>query len=227
MDKIGKAFARKVDRITTYNAEVIEISKLDNGVRVNWTDRRRNITRSEQAKFLICTIPLSVLRKIKSNFRAEVRSAIGRPPYRPAGKVAFQAERRFWEIDDQLYGGISWINKDIKQIWYPSAGFHAAKGILVGAYIWDYEPGGRFADKTHKLRLEDALRAMKLSELARHDPSAKRGKVDGRVGPRGPVAPKYRNPKDTSQTWAGRGLQPLWVREAIKAGKKLDSFLIK
>jgi DNA-binding protein H-NS len=68
---------------------------------------------------------------------------------------------------------------------------------------------------------------MELSKLARHDSSAKRGKVDGRVGPRGPVAPKYRNPKDTSQTWAGRGLQPLWVREAIKAGKKLDSFLIK
>jgi DNA-binding protein H-NS len=68
---------------------------------------------------------------------------------------------------------------------------------------------------------------MELSKLARHDSSAKRGKVDGRLGPRAPVAPKYRNPKDTSQTRAGRGLQPLWVREAIKAGKKLDSFLIK
>ena len=76
--------------------------------------------------------------------------------------------------------------------------------------------------KTRRGELE-----MELSKLARHNSSAKRGKVDGRFGPRKPVAPKYRNPKDTSQTWAGRGLQPLWVREAIKAGKKLDSFLIK
>jgi DNA-binding protein H-NS len=80
------------------------------------------------------------------------------------------------------------------------------------------------ADKVAERRNE---LEMELSELARHDSSTKRGKADGRLGPRGPVAPKYRNPKDTSQTWAGRGLQPLWIREAIKSGKKLDSFLIK
>ena len=67
---------------------------------------------------------------------------------------------------------------------------------------------------------------MELSELARHDPSAKRGKLRG-LGSKKPVAPKYRNPKDPSQTWAGRGLQPLWIRKATKSGKKLDSFLIK
>jgi DNA-binding protein H-NS len=63
---------------------------------------------------------------------------------------------------------------------------------------------------------------VQLSELARHDPretARSRGK-------RGSVAPKYRNPKDPSQTWAGRGLQPYWVRDALKSGKKLDSFLI-
>jgi DNA-binding protein H-NS len=50
----------------------------------------------------------------------------------------------------------------------------------------------------------------------------------GRRGDRfGPVAPKYRNPKDPSQTWAGRGLQPRWLKEAVKSGKKLESFLIK
>ena len=67
---------------------------------------------------------------------------------------------------------------------------------------------------------------MELSALERHDPSGKRGKVRSR-GKGGSVAPKYRNPKDPSQTWAGRGLQPLWLRDAIKTGKKLDSFLIK
>jgi DNA-binding protein H-NS len=60
-----------------------------------------------------------------------------------------------------------------------------------------------------------------LSELAHHDPRGARGS-----GARGSVAPKYRNPKDPSQTWAGRGLQPYWVRDALKSGKKLDSFLI-
>jgi DNA-binding protein H-NS len=66
---------------------------------------------------------------------------------------------------------------------------------------------------------------MELSDLERHDPSAKRAKAGGR-GKVGSVAPKYRNPQDPLQTWAGRGLQPLWLRAAIKSGKKLDSFLI-
>jgi DNA-binding protein H-NS len=64
-----------------------------------------------------------------------------------------------------------------------------------------------------------------LSELTRHDPKGTRGKARGRR-PMGSVPPKYRNPKDPSQTWAGRGLQPLWIRDAIKSGKKIDSFLI-
>jgi DNA-binding protein H-NS len=40
------------------------------------------------------------------------------------------------------------------------------------------------------------------------------------------VAPKYRNPANRSETWAGRGLRPRWLRAAIKAGKKLDDFRI-
>lgn len=40
------------------------------------------------------------------------------------------------------------------------------------------------------------------------------------------VAPKYRNPADTSQTWTGRGRQPLWVKAALDGGKKLDDLKI-
>jgi DNA-binding protein H-NS len=47
-----------------------------------------------------------------------------------------------------------------------------------------------------------------------------RGSLAGRK-----VAPKYRDPK-SSVTWAGRGAQPVWLRDALKSGKKLDSFLI-
>lgn len=40
-------------------------------------------------------------------------------------------------------------------------------------------------------------------------------------------APKYRNPKNSSQTWTGRGPQPKWFKDAIAAGKKSDDMLIK
>jgi DNA-binding protein H-NS len=40
------------------------------------------------------------------------------------------------------------------------------------------------------------------------------------------VAPKYRNPKDRSETWAGRGAMPRWMAAQIKAGKKREDFAI-
>lgn len=40
------------------------------------------------------------------------------------------------------------------------------------------------------------------------------------------VKPKYRNPSNKSETWTGRGRQPLWVVAALKSGKKLNDFVI-
>jgi DNA-binding protein H-NS len=41
-----------------------------------------------------------------------------------------------------------------------------------------------------------------------------------------PVLPKYKNPSDPSETWAGRGKQPRWLVSQLKAGKKINDFLI-
>jgi DNA-binding protein H-NS len=46
----------------------------------------------------------------------------------------------------------------------------------------------------------------------------------GRGGKRGSVVVKYRNPKDASQTWTGRGRKPNWLVDAIKKGAKIESF---
>jgi DNA-binding protein H-NS len=42
----------------------------------------------------------------------------------------------------------------------------------------------------------------------------------------GSVAPKYRNPENPAETWAGRGLKPRWLTTAIKSGKTVEDFLI-
>jgi DNA-binding protein H-NS len=41
-----------------------------------------------------------------------------------------------------------------------------------------------------------------------------------------PVLPKYQNPNDPSETWAGRGKQPRWLVSQLNAGKKISDFLI-
>ena len=56
-------------------------------------------------------------------------------PPRSAVKVGGWMQRRFWEDDLAIYGGISFTNLPNQQIWYPNNGFHdAAGGLLVMAY---------------------------------------------------------------------------------------------
>jgi DNA-binding protein H-NS len=48
----------------------------------------------------------------------------------------------------------------------------------------------------------------------------------GQGGRTGSVAPKYRNPENPAETWAGRGLKPRWLTAAMKGGKSLEDFAI-
>jgi DNA-binding protein H-NS len=41
------------------------------------------------------------------------------------------------------------------------------------------------------------------------------------------VFPKYRNPNDHRETWAGRGKQPRWLTNELRSGKELTDFLIR
>jgi DNA-binding protein H-NS len=65
---------------------------------------------------------------------------------------------------------------------------------------------------------------VKLSKLSRFGNSG--GSVRAHGTGYGPVAPKFRNPDNPSETWAGRGLKPRWLVAALKSGKKLEDFLI-
>ncbi|NCX71462.1 MAG: hypothetical protein EBW86_13010 [Rhodobacteraceae bacterium] len=40
------------------------------------------------------------------------------------------------------------------------------------------------------------------------------------------LAPKYKNPANSAQTWTGRGRQPVWVADALVGGKSLEDLLI-
>jgi monoamine oxidase len=157
MGRIGEAFGQKLENVITYNAEVTQLRRSDDAAKVVWRDRRTGRMHAWHAERVICTLPCPVLRQIEADFSPEVKTALAAPAYVPAGKIAFQASRRFWELDEQIYGGISWTSRDITQIWYPSAGLHAEKGILLGAYIWSEDIGKRFAAKSPEVRAADAL----------------------------------------------------------------------
>jgi DNA-binding protein H-NS len=37
---------------------------------------------------------------------------------------------------------------------------------------------------------------------------------------------RYRNPDNPSEAWAGRGLQPRWLKKALQSGRDLSDFLV-
>jgi DNA-binding protein H-NS len=59
--------------------------------------------------------------------------------------------------------------------------------------------------------------AMKRGRFSKSGGSSLRGTV---------IAPKYRNPDNPSETWAGRGLKPRWLTAVLKKGKKLEHFAL-
>jgi DNA-binding protein H-NS len=77
-------------------------------------------------------------------------------------------------------------------------------------------------------KVQDERRSLEseLAKLSRVDMGGGRTKASFGRGVRGKVAPKYRNPEDPTETWAGRGLKPRWLAAALKSGKKLDDFMI-
>jgi len=65
--------------------------------------------------------------------------------YAVTGKAAFETNRRFWEEDEDIYGGItncsfntpaggSSFIPQLSTIWYPSSGFGSDRGVMVGYY---------------------------------------------------------------------------------------------
>lgn len=118
-----------------YQAEVTEIRQDENGVRIVYQDRQSGATQAVTGDYCVSAIPLTILATIPADFSAEMSEAIRNVPYEPSGKIGLQFNRRFWEEDDNIYGGVSRTNlAQLGGIAYPSHGFLSQKGVLQGYY---------------------------------------------------------------------------------------------
>jgi DNA-binding protein H-NS len=79
------------------------------------------------------------------------------------------------------------------------------------------------AELSSKLAAEKAALENRLRQLGNLNVGA-----NGRTGrvkrPYPEVFPKYRNPEDRNETWAGRGKKPRWLVAQLRSGKKLEDF---
>jgi len=154
MDRIAAAFEKKLDGLIRLNAEVTSIHNLEQGVQVVYKDKGG--AQQLKADFCICTIPLPVLSNIDHNFSSDASRAIDTITYMQTGKIGLQFKRRFWEEDENIYGGITHTNNQLTQIFYPSYDYLSGKGILIGYYNFN-EKARATGELTYQQREKLAL----------------------------------------------------------------------
>ncbi len=148
MDMIAKAFESELGDVVRKGCEVKRIKRVSGKkgsaqtVEIQYWDKISGTAQAIQADYCICTIPLPVLATITNDFSKDRQAAIGRnTKYGDGYKIAFQSPR-FWEAD-QIYGGLSFTDRDTFITWYPSAGFHQPEGVIVAGYAFDGRMGVR------------------------------------------------------------------------------------
>jgi monoamine oxidase len=159
MGRIGEAFGREVGSLIQYNAKVTRIAQDARGVTAYYEDTvHPKGTREARADWCLCTIPLSVLDQIPMNVGPPMAAAIEAVPYAASVKVGLQFRRRFWEQDEQIYGGITVTDLPIFTISYPSTGFFKdGPAVVLGAYNWGPE-AFEFTAMNPDERVREALR---------------------------------------------------------------------
>jgi monoamine oxidase len=135
MDAIPLAFRKNLGPNTKLqlNAKAIGISRSAEQVIIT-------LSRSEEpivADYCISTMAPPLLSKILDNsISKRFQVSLSKITMVPAFKFGWQARRRFWEEENEIYGGISCTKHIISQLWYPSHGLLTPKGVLIGAYTF-------------------------------------------------------------------------------------------
>jgi DNA-binding protein H-NS len=99
---------------------------------------------------------------------------------------------------------INFEGMSVDELW----GLHEEVGVLL----------------TQKMKAEKRELEGLLDKLQRHGSASPRAPKQRRPYPK--VHPKFQNPDEPSQTWAGRGRTPRWMNELLKAGRSIDELQI-
>jgi monoamine oxidase len=156
MEQIPRALAEAIGHHKIrMGATVTKITNLADGVEIEYERKGRKSV--FEADYCIATLPPHILAKTAHNLGASVQSALGTPVVASTGKIGLEYRGgRWWEEDEQIYGGITPTDLDLATIWYPSSGYGTDRGVLIGYYNFGAS-ADLYAGMTHADRLRRAL----------------------------------------------------------------------
>ena len=130
MDRIAHAIFEQVKPLIRLRSPVTAIRRNGNRVRIEHGPGGQ----ATVADYCVCTLGANLLARIPSDFSPAKKAALKTVEYLPSVKVGFEAPR-FWEKDDNIFGGLAWTDRANENVIYPSHGFGSPKGVLVAAYV--------------------------------------------------------------------------------------------
>jgi monoamine oxidase len=136
MDRIPYAFAKSLGDIVQYRSPVKQIRKTANGVRVVYTHGTSQSTKTLEADYCVCTLPLSILRTLDTDCSPEKKQAFTGMKLASIYKIGWEAPR-FWEKHYNIYGGISFPKQTVDLVWYPSSGLFTKTGIILSGFNFE------------------------------------------------------------------------------------------
>ncbi len=169
MDMIVRALAIEVQKLggnIILNAPVTKIDRVRNQYVITYKDGRSNETIKAHQCFSNMPIPLLKGKVTKNLFKRKAfAKALGivfrhKDFLRPTVKVGWQSKRKFWQDPEDkntvpIFGGISWTNHPMVQMWYPSNDYHQNLGILTGTYNFG-DNATKWGNMTPDWRLKQA-----------------------------------------------------------------------
>lgn len=151
MDKLPNALADAVlpdgtklrDHIV-FNREVCSINQDNEGVTIKF--KQNSNLDQKTYPYVLCTIPFSVLRRMDlhmSSGSKKIQDAIQGLGYQSSTKVLVNCTKRFWELEDNIFGGASLTDSIARMTFYPSDNAELKEreisqeaGVLLGSYTW-------------------------------------------------------------------------------------------
>ncbi len=133
MDQLTNRLAATLHGSIRCNQEVVALRVCEDGVELSWLEGGCLYTRN--CDYVLCTIPFSILRQMQlSGFDNNKLATIYNTVYWPATKVLLYCQRPFWQ-DSGIFGGASFSDEGIRQVYYPSVrGKFSNSSVLLASY---------------------------------------------------------------------------------------------
>lgn len=156
MDRLPYAFLPILKDRLRMGARLIAIDQSPDTVTIHYQTATGRF--QETADFAILTVPFPALRHVETlkPFSQSKRRAIRQLHYDASAKIFMQCRRRFWEEDEDIYGGGTVTDLPVRNVFYPEHGRETGRGVLLASYTWS-EDAQRWGSLPPSDRLAQAL----------------------------------------------------------------------